>query len=124
MNATWERITVAKPRRRPSAANSSSSEAASTISGATVGSVSSVSSAAWRRKRWRWNASAAAVASAVARAVTTAPTSRLLRSDARIAGLAAARRYQSRVKPSHAPESRLALNDSAASTRIGAYRNA
>ena len=120
MKATCDRITVVKPSRRPTAANSSSSDAASTISGATVGIVSSPSSRPWRRKRWRWKASAAAVATLVATSVAAVATSRLLRSDARMAGLVAAFQYQSSVAPSHEPDRRPALNESATSTRIGA----
>ncbi len=62
------------------------------------------------------------MAAAVAANVATAPTIRLLRSEPRMAGFAAARAYQSSVKPSHDADSRLALKESAASTRIGAYR--
>jgi hypothetical protein len=45
---------------------------------------------------------------------------RLLRSDERIAGLPAALAYHVRVKPPQDEESRLALKDRTASTRIGA----
>ena len=122
MNAACARITVRKPRRSPSAANTSSIDAAITISGATVGSVKRASIAPWRLKRCLREASAAAVAAVVATIVAIVPTIRLLRSEARIAGFAAARAYQSSVKPPQSADSRLALNDSAASTRIGAYK--
>ena len=60
------------------------------------------------------------MAAAVATKAAAQPTSRLLRSDARIRGLVAAFQYQSSVKPSQLPDRRLALKDSATSTRIGA----
>jgi hypothetical protein len=53
-------------------------------------------------------------------AAEASPTSRLFLSDERIAGFTAAFAYHASVKPSHDADSRLALNESAASTRIGA----
>jgi hypothetical protein len=111
---------VRKPSRRPTAAKTRSIEAASTISGATVGIVIRPSRSPWRRKRWRWKARVAAVAAAVATTVVAKATTRLLRSEERISGLVAAFTYQSRVKPPHEADSRLRLKERAESTAMGA----
>ena len=57
---------------------------------------------------------------AVAMAAAATPTIRLFRSDDRIAGLVADFTYHAIVNPSHDADRRLALNESAASTTIGA----
>ena len=51
VNATWARITVVKPSRMPADAKSSSSDAASTISGATVGTRTAAFTRLARRNR-------------------------------------------------------------------------
>ena len=60
------------------------------------------------------------MAATVATTVVATATSRLFRRAARIAGLVADLKYQSRVKPSQDAERRLALKDRATRTRIGA----
>jgi hypothetical protein len=91
-----------------------------TIFGITMGSVSRPSSAACRRKRWRWKARAAAVPMAVARVVATAVMSRLLRSAARIWVLWRRRAYQSKMNPRHCAVSRSRLNENKTKTASGA----
>jgi hypothetical protein len=85
-----------------------------------MGSAMSAISPPGRRSRPRASASAAAVPMAVAATVVTPATSRLLRSDRRICGLARRRPYQSRVKPFHSAVSRLSLKEKTTSTRMGA----
>ena len=104
LNATWAMTIVSDAERGPpAAANRTSSEIPTTISGRDEGNVEqALHRAAGPRKRCRASASASIVPSTVAMSVEMTPTMRLPSSPLEDVGRRSNRpRYQCRVKPVH-----------------------